>query len=95
MYERIHFEGRWSEPDIHLIAASIAKAEARIARSPSPSFGKTWICVREQVDAASVLYIATRFGFHTSLKAVSAPVLAEQIDEFGEFAYPYADSDEA
>lgn len=90
MYDRVHFEGKWPEPEVELVSAAIWRAEARLSASPSPTFGKTWICVREQVDDSSVLYAASRFGYHETLKALSASALSGHIDEFGEVAQPYA-----
>ncbi len=73
-----------------MIAAAIWRAETRLCESPTPTFGKTWICVREEIDESSVLYAASRFGYHETLKALSAAALSSHIEEFGEFARPYA-----
>lgn len=91
MYDRVHFEGKWNQPDIQAVAAAIWKAEVRIGASPSPALGKTWICVREEVDESCVLYIASRFGFHSTLTALTSQSLADRIEEFGEVAVPYVD----
>lgn len=91
MYDRLHFGGEWPESEVHAIAAAIFRAEARIADSPSPAYGKTWVCIREEIDEVSTLYVASRFGYHDTLKALTAQALVTRIEEFGEEGVPYAD----
>lgn len=91
MYERLHFGGEWPETEIRAVAAAIFRAEARFAGSPSPTYGKTWVCIREEIDEVSTLYVASRFGYHDTLKGLSAHALAERIEEFAEEGVPYAD----
>jgi hypothetical protein len=91
MCDDVHFEGIWTEEDLGTVSAVIRRTEARLEAPPSPAFGKAWICVREEVDDVRVLYSASRYGFHATLKALTAGTLAGRIEEFADVAVPYAD----
>lgn len=91
MCDSVHFEGSWTKEDLGIVAAVIRRTEARLAAPPSPASGKPWICVREEMDDARVLFIASRYGFHATLKALTPGALAGRIEEFADVAVPYAE----